>query len=153
MLAGGSLLSLTRDMLRHRHAEWDGRLQASIRAVGETGRPMSLVLPDGWGKSCRLSIKRMDSAALNMGLRQAVGVHIERHDVFNVPSAEMLRELFGLSFAEAALCHYLVAGPSVKECAVLLGITESTARKQLASIFRKTGCNRQTELIRLASGL
>jgi DNA-binding CsgD family transcriptional regulator len=127
-------------------------LQAGLRAAREKGDE-SLVLPDGWGKSWRLNAKRLDTPALNMGLHQAVGIHIEGRDVFTVPSEAMLADLFTLTPAESALYHQLVMGHPIKRCSAILGIAENTARKQLATIFRKTGCNRQVELIRLASGL
>lgn len=151
MLSGDSELVMANRVLSHRHPTWHRRLKEAIHAAGLRGRA-ECTLPNGWGRFYRLSMKRLDSA-LSLGLDQAVGVRIERRDIFAVPSAALLMEMFLLTPAEAALCHSLVAGHSVKDCAALLGVAEATARKQLASIFQKTSCNRQSELIRLVSGL
>ena len=62
---------------------------------------------------------------------------------------EMLRELFDLSPAEAALVGKLADNCSLKEAAQSLGRTVGTARIQLQSIFDKTGTNRQSSLVRL----
>lgn len=151
MLSGESLLFVANNTLSHRHPVWQQRLQRMIAKAAQSGHE-TLALPNGWGRAYRLTIRRLKSAA-NLGLSQAIGVRIERRDIFEVPTAQFLGELFALSPSEAALCHHLVAGNAIRECALLLDIAENTARKQLASIFRKTGCNRQAELIRLASGL
>jgi DNA-binding CsgD family transcriptional regulator len=63
--------------------------------------------------------------------------------------AGILKELFGLTPSEARLALLLVADCSVEEAAELLGITMSTARGVLKSIFTKTGTNRQASLVRL----
>jgi DNA-binding CsgD family transcriptional regulator len=44
-------------------------------------------------------------------------------------------------------------GDGIQACADRLGITRATARTHLAHIFRKTGTNRQAELVRLLSRL
>jgi DNA-binding CsgD family transcriptional regulator len=58
-----------------------------------------------------------------------------------------LIELLGLTRAEAALAVCLVRGQSINEAAVSLGISRNTARTQLASIFARTGTNRQPQLV------
>ncbi|MCV6901143.1 MAG: helix-turn-helix transcriptional regulator [Achromobacter xylosoxidans] len=151
LLRGDSALSISGMELRHRSAAWDKRLKEQLAIAAAQERSV-LTVPNGWGRSYRLVCKRV-GPALSLGIQGAVGVRIDRRDLFEVPSAEALRDLLALTPAEAALCHHLVAGHSLAECALLLEIAPATARKQLASIFRKTGCNRQAELTRLASGL
>jgi DNA-binding CsgD family transcriptional regulator len=63
-----------------------------------------------------------------------------------------IRELFGLTPAEAALAAALGDGLTLQDYAVRHGITVGTARIQLKSIFSKTGTGRQPDLVRLLCG-
>jgi DNA-binding CsgD family transcriptional regulator len=65
-----------------------------------------------------------------------------------VPDAVILRNLLGLSEAEARIAHSLAEGLKLDEAAERSGVTVSTARTYLKQIFQKTGVNRQSELIR-----
>ncbi len=68
------------------------------------------------------------------------------------PSAddlERLRSHFRLTAAELKLCHHLMSGSSLPECAIKLGIGHETARFHLKNIFYKTGSHRQSELVPL----
>lgn len=66
---------------------------------------------------------------------------------------EILRQLYGLSPAEARLTLLIIAGSSRQQAAEQLGIADATARTQLERVFAKTGTRRQAELIRLLAGL
>ncbi|MBL8699688.1 MAG: helix-turn-helix transcriptional regulator [Alphaproteobacteria bacterium] len=62
---------------------------------------------------------------------------------------DRLRDLYGLTPAELRLAVRLVSGESISEIAGQLGLSVATLRSQLASLFRKTGTSRQSELMRL----
>jgi DNA-binding CsgD family transcriptional regulator/PAS domain-containing protein len=62
---------------------------------------------------------------------------------------DVVRQLFGLTRAEASLAARLASGLSLDESAEALGIAHNTARAQLRSAFGKTGATRQAELVRL----
>jgi DNA-binding CsgD family transcriptional regulator len=62
---------------------------------------------------------------------------------------QKLRELFGLTPAEARLALALFEGLSPGEAAISFGVSLNTVRVQLGRIFEKTGTNRQSELVRL----
>lgn len=66
-----------------------------------------------------------------------------------VPSPQLLHGLFDLTPAEARLATALAGGRTLKEAAALNGNKFSTARSQLETIFRKTGTNRQSQLVAL----
>jgi len=66
--------------------------------------------------------------------------------------AEILRELYGLTQAQARLALLLATDHSIAEAAEQLGIEVSTARTHLNAVFAKTGTNRQTSLVRLLVG-
>lgn len=70
-----------------------------------------------------------------------------------LPDADLLRLMFDLTPTEARLTRSLLEGATITEAARRHRVTASTARRQLASIFAKTGANRQVDLLRLLSGL
>lgn len=67
------------------------------------------------------------------------------------PSQSRLIEMFGVTPAEAKLVAHLVDGLTLTAAAKVLGVSRNTARAQLASIFTKTGVNRQAQLVKLVS--
>lgn len=65
----------------------------------------------------------------------------------------ILRDLYGLTRAEAAVTSMLVRGKSVEELSEELGISPLTARTHLKRVFSKTSTTRQADLVsRLLSG-
>jgi len=62
---------------------------------------------------------------------------------------QMLGLLFGLTDAEVRLVTQLLQGSSLTDAATTLGLSRNTVHSQLASIFRKTGTRRQSELVKL----
>jgi DNA-binding CsgD family transcriptional regulator len=66
---------------------------------------------------------------------------------------DCLRKLFRLTQAEARLTEALADGASLVEAAARIDITRSTAKTHLDSIFAKTGCRRQAQLVRLIACL
>ncbi len=65
----------------------------------------------------------------------------------------LLRELYRLSPAEAALARRLVIGDTLQKAAQTRGISIATARSYLEQIFHKTETSRQAELIRFLLSL
>ncbi|MBF0436678.1 MAG: helix-turn-helix transcriptional regulator [Magnetococcales bacterium] len=68
------------------------------------------------------------------------------------PSAaknRLLKNLYGLTPAEAHLAKELATGRKLDEVANEKGVSRHTVRTQLREIFAKTGTNRQSELVRL----
>ena len=62
---------------------------------------------------------------------------------------QRLRDLFGLTPAEARLALALFEGATLNEAAEGLKISRFTAQNHLARIFEKTGANRQATLVQL----
>ena len=67
--------------------------------------------------------------------------------------AEVLRELYGMTRAEARLATLLLTGKSLPELAESLGVAHETVRAQMKSVLHKTGTARQGELVSLLSKL
>jgi DNA-binding CsgD family transcriptional regulator len=62
-------------------------------------------------------------------------------------------ELFDLSPRELEVAQALLAGHSLESMCMLLDISRNTAKAHLQSVFRKTGTNRQSELVHLLSNV
>ena len=63
--------------------------------------------------------------------------------------AELVRQLFDLTPAEAQLTALLISGEDLKHVAQILQVSMNTARTHLKRVFDKTGTTRQAELVRL----
>lgn len=64
-------------------------------------------------------------------------------------SAKHLREMFGLSAAEARVGAKLIEGLDQREIAQALGVSFFTVRAHMSQIFQKTHTNRQAEFVSL----
>ncbi|HEY9034465.1 MAG TPA: helix-turn-helix transcriptional regulator [Pseudomonadales bacterium] len=64
-----------------------------------------------------------------------------------LPNAGRIQSVFNLSAAEAQACELLVQGHTTRDIAGIRHVSVNTVREQLRSIFKKTGFNRQSELI------
>lgn len=81
--------------------------------------------------------------------RPAAIVFIADPERTHVTPERLLRDLYGLTPAEARLAMSLAHGRSLAAAAADLGVTRNTAHTQLSAIFAKTGAATQTELVRL----
>ena len=70
-----------------------------------------------------------------------------------VPRMQVLQSVFGLTAAEAKLSTALGAGADLAGYAAENALSRFTARNQLAAAMRKLGIRKQSELIRILSGL
>ena len=61
----------------------------------------------------------------------------------------MLRQRYRLTAAEATLAAALADGHALRDIAEARRLSLNTLRVQLQAIFAKTGCHRQSELVRL----
>ncbi len=62
-------------------------------------------------------------------------------------AADTLRAIYSLSRSEAALAIALCEGHTLKEIAFARSVSINTIHTQLASVQRKVGANRQTEIV------
>ena len=74
-------------------------------------------------------------------------------DLTPIPPRESLKQLFGFSASETRVAERLMMGDSPEQAAAFLEVKISTVRWHLASMYRKTGTNRQAELLRLLLSL
>lgn len=64
-------------------------------------------------------------------------------------SEDALRNLYGMTSAEARLAGELANGASLEEAATHLGVKPNTARSHLKKVFAKTHTKRQGDLVRI----
>lgn len=64
-------------------------------------------------------------------------------------AGQCFRELWGLTETEARVAAAVAQGVNTKTYAAAVGVSDNTVRSQLKSIFAKTGCRRQSDLVRL----
>lgn len=112
---------------------------------------MALRLERASGLSAyRLLVTRLDLAAADSPGPVFLCMVFEPHAAREVPR-QVLIELYGLSPAEAAVASDLFAGRDVKALARTRGVSQSTIRTQLRSIFRKCDVASQAQLLQLLS--
>lgn len=68
-------------------------------------------------------------------------------------STALLQRVYGLTSAEANLAQELLRGIGLVAVAKRLGISNNTAKTQLAAVYEKSGTHRQAELVKLLFGL
>jgi len=66
---------------------------------------------------------------------------------------QVVRELYGLTRAEAAVAGLVLRGEGIQSICDRLSLSTSTVRTHLQAIFVKTGTHRQAELVKLLSML
>ncbi|MEH3139260.1 MAG: helix-turn-helix transcriptional regulator [Mycobacterium kyogaense] len=93
----------------------------------------------------------VDAAVAGVGGRPAAMVLIIDPARETRPAAEVLRQLFGMSPAEATVACLALHGLGVPAISEQLNLSSSTIRTHLRAIFTKTGTHRQAELVRLLS--
>jgi len=75
-------------------------------------------------------------------------VSVQRQDAASI--AGRMRQIHGLTPAEARVVAQLALGRSLEEISTRTGVRESTLRTQIKSIFAKVGVARQADLVRVA---
>jgi DNA-binding CsgD family transcriptional regulator len=82
------------------------------------------------------------------GLSNLVIVLMTDPDLPVKPPTALLRQLHGLTFAEAEVLGRLTSGLRLAEIGDELGVSIETVRSHLKAIFAKTGTSRQADLVR-----
>ena len=72
---------------------------------------------------------------------------IDDPDARQAPHAQILRQVFGLTGAEAAIAIALANGSDIEEIARMRGVSVGTLRNQVKTVFAKTDTSRQAELV------
>ncbi|MFO1071421.1 MAG: hypothetical protein U1E17_01690 [Geminicoccaceae bacterium] len=131
------------------------RLAGLVRRAAAPGRPaaeagLPVARADGAAPLRVLVTPLVPRAARRLGAREEARVLVATRPGGEVPPApQLLRELYGLTPAEARLAVALLDGRTLEEHAAAAGITRETARGYLKRVFAATGTRRQSELVLL----
>jgi DNA-binding CsgD family transcriptional regulator len=156
MAEANDAFTLRRDRIEALSRQDDDALQRLIacatRRAGHADAPRGgvLRLPRASGKSdYALAAGPLAGEAFFPELGPAAFILITDPDAASNGSQPVIRDLFGLSAAEARVAERLMLGDSPEQAAEALGVKTSTARWHLASLYRKTGTSRQSQLVRM----
>lgn len=99
-----------------------------------------------------VSARALDLSAIHAGAG-ALALFFSRPGAETSADPQALRDLLGLTGAEARLAAALAQGHTLVEAARSLGIAHNTAKVQLRAVFAKTGVHRQSQLLALLASL
>ena len=154
-LAARDGLQIQAGKLRATCAKEDRELQGAMKAAaqsvidGEFSATRGLSLTKLSGSRNLGVIVQPVAGKSGQGQPASVVVYIRDPEANSEVEGELVRQLFDLTPAEAAVARRLTAGLTLEDAAASLAISRNTARAHLRSIFSKSGITRQTELVRL----
>lgn len=154
MLSDASELLLLGGRLSAKRPEDARRLQALIAraALPDDGRSGGWMAVQSSSRRLPLSVTvapLCSDQSPSPASDHSILVRIDDLDSHAAPPLQQLREIFGLTPAEARLALALFEGLTPAEAAADFGLSIFTVRVQLARIFEKTGVSRQSGLMRL----
>ncbi|MFM2371121.1 MAG: hypothetical protein RIS85_843 [Pseudomonadota bacterium] len=118
---------------------------------GSTGLTRFRIESDSSGDIV-VTARPLDLSAIHAGAG-ALALFLARPGSETSTDPQALRDLLGLTSAEARLAAILGEGVTLVDAARRLGIAHNTAKVQLRSVFAKTGVHRQTQLVALLASL
>lgn len=159
MLVDGELVRIQAGVLNFRQAATQHRFARSLQANGaatflaesaspEARRFTMTLLPVPTAGDDRTDLP---PASRTAGARW-VGI-LAPLDRRRIPSTSQLMDVFGLAPAEARLARALASGDSLGEYADANSLTMNTVRTQLRAVFRKTGTERQAQVVQVLNNI
>ena len=152
LLSAPAALQVAQGTLQPRHAALANRLAIVVAKARADRVPQTLHCAAGWGRVIRLVLAPAPDHLLPFH-EPLLLLRVQLLDAARLPEIDALRTVYGLTVSEARLARELVAGHSMDDCAFLFSVSRNTLRNQLASVFRKMSCDRQSEVVRLAAML
>jgi DNA-binding CsgD family transcriptional regulator len=148
-------LIATRDGLRAERAAESCLLENTIRQAASTlsGKGVSaggtVMISRRSRQPLRIQVSPIRAPLVLSSERMTAVAFINDPSRRQRPAQEMLRVAYGMTPAECRVALLLSDGRAPREIAEMVGVSFSTVRSQLKSIFAKTNVRRQGELIRL----
>lgn len=131
------------------------RLRAAIRAaaLAPLGRSMfageTIVARTREGAPISLMVSPLPPEISPAGPAEALAAVFVGDPAANLdPSMEMVRAAYRLTPAETRVLFAIVNGQRPSDYAAANGISQNTVHTQLKTLFAKTGCHRQADLVR-----
>jgi DNA-binding CsgD family transcriptional regulator len=160
MLDEGALLQERRGLLAAVVPEAH-RLLRDMFVAAESGD----ITAEGGGVSIPLSMSPHGRwfahvLPLTSGDRQRAGslhsavaaVFVRKTSPASPPPLEALAKLYRLTASEVRVLDAVMKVGGIRALADLLGLSQATVKTHLHNVFRKTGTNRQSELVKLVAG-
>ena len=145
-------LSLTARVLRATDPATSHRLAALLRGAVGTGASGGGMLVQRRGGQFGYAVRVMPCPARHAMLPGGMpGLIVTISDPSAATRApdQRLRELFGLTPAQALVAGRLADGCTLARISDELGISHNTTRRHLAAVMAKTATRRQTDLVRM----
>jgi len=153
----GLLATQGRKLVAARHADRAkvaALIASAIRTKSDLAPPFSVLLPrDGRQGIVLRAIPIRSRDSLLGVLSPAAMIAISDLDEPNSAKCDEVARLFGLTKREADVAGLLIEGYSVEQIASKLELSVYTTRQHLQGVFRKTGAQRQADVIRIVSNL
>ena len=151
-LGGHGAIKVRAGRLWHPNERVRRILEGAIARVGLGAQLGPIVVPSAFppGSVHTLQFVLADGFYL-ASRRQVILCRIKRHDQDGpAPALRAFAAVYELSEAELKVLEALVAGKSAQEVADESMISVNNVRKRIATLMEKTGCSRQSLLVKLA---
>lgn len=146
LLEGQDPLFLFDGRLCVAEARISSRLAHAIHNAISGGRPSGTIAPRRFGSgSVWLFASPLEMSGRNERLCTVVAQDLQRQ---GAPRAPALRDIFGLTKAEAEVAEYLSDGMRAEDIANLRNVSTATLRTQIRAICEKLDVGRQSEVAR-----
>jgi DNA-binding CsgD family transcriptional regulator len=160
MLAAHDPIELQRGVVATREAAANAALERAIRLASDDeaaigARGIGIPARRAKGQPCVIHVLPLKRGQMRRGLSQRATAALfiaPATAPTRVPS-DALALLYDLTPAEKRICELIADGHPQSEIATTLGIARSTVKSHVLSIFEKTGCKRQVDLLKLANSL
>jgi DNA-binding CsgD family transcriptional regulator len=153
----GNGVTVTRGRLRARSPAADPSLQVLLEDVCRPGRANlppavgTIALPRRGDRPLIVQAAPLVNTARDIFQRARALVALNPLETLAEPNGMVLRQAFNLTAAEVRVAHQMATGAGLTAAATTLGVSASTARSHLKSVFRKTATHSQSELAVLLS--
>ncbi len=157
LLEAGHLLRLRDGLLAAVDRQADRALRTAFAASGRVGEPLagaqapSIVLTDGGGERFLAHVLPLSSGArrkASLGYSATAALFVRRAEIPVVSGVEAAARLYRLTPSEVRVFQAAGTAGSIRDMAEALGISSATVKTHLASVFRKTGARRRSDLIK-----
>lgn len=150
MLRDGAYLTLRFGALEAMSPACNGRLQRAIKlACGAFPRTGSKILLNGTGDSIVANVAPISDQVSGFGARAVAMLSIPDYARQPASAPDILRTNFGLSRAEAEVAVDLARAVAPAQIAARRGVTLSTVRQQIKTLYVKTDTHSRASLVRL----
>jgi DNA-binding CsgD family transcriptional regulator len=158
MLSHGKVLATAKGRLLGRKPAIDVMLRDALAAAtngtdGGKGVAISLTTRDGKDEDYVAHVLPLTSPApRHRGSSAVAALFVSKAGLTMPSSPDMIRQRYKLTPTELRIVLAIYEIGGVPEVANALGVSATTVKTHLERVYRKTGTNRQVDLVRLVAG-